>query len=220
MAKRKTIRNQSEDIITPPSDAKSSGFERFKKSKIFYILVILVVAGALFYFKGLFIAALVNGQPITRIEIIQELEKRDGKNALTALINQTLILQEAKKKNVEVSQKEIDDAAKQIEDSLKKQGQNLDSALASQGLTRKDFETQLKIRKLVEKLLADDIKVTDKEINAYIEQNKSLIPKDLKAEQVSESAKQQLEQQKLSTKSQSWLVDIEKNAKINYFVTY
>ncbi len=163
---------------------------------------------------------MVNGQPISRLTVIQELEKRDGKNALDALVNQTLIFQEAKKKNIDVSQKEIDDAAKQIEESLKKQGQNLDAALSAQGLSRKDFENQLKIRKLVEKLLANEIKVTDKEIDDYIRSNKDLIPNDLKPEEVTASARQQLQQQKLSAKSQEWLSNLEKKAKINYFVNY
>ncbi|MBI2028209.1 MAG: SurA N-terminal domain-containing protein [Candidatus Levybacteria bacterium] len=219
MASRKTSREKSDTSVLP-INTKSSGFGRVKNSRIFYIFIILVIAGILFYFKGFFIAALVNGQPISRLAIIEELERRDGKNAMTALVNQALIMQEAKKKNIEVNQEEINAASKEIEDSLKKQGQNLDSALTAQGMTRKDFEDQLKIRKLVEKLLANDIKVTDKEINGYIDQNKDLIPKDLKAEEVTASARQQLEQQKLSVKSQEWLASLEKNAKINYFVNY
>ena len=173
-----------------------------------------------FLLKGLFVAVLVNGEPITRLSVIKELEKQGGQQTLSSLVNQTLILQEAKKKNVEVSQKEIDASAKQVEDSLKSQGQNLDTALTAQGMTRQDFLMQLKLRSLVEKLLGDQIKVTDKEIADYIETNKETLPTDLKEEEITKGVREQLKQQKLASKSQEWLANLAKNAKINYFVNY
>ena len=80
------------------------------------IIIALVVVG--FLLKGLFVAAMVNGQPIFRFTVINELEKQGGSQALSALVNQTLILQEAKKKNIQVTQEEIDNSVKQIEDSV------------------------------------------------------------------------------------------------------
>ena len=129
-------------------------------------------------------------------------------------------MQEAKKKNIEVSQEEIDKSAKQIEESLKQQGQNLDTALAVQGMTRQDFLMQLRLRGLVEKLLADQIKVTDKEVSDYIEKNKDTLPTNLKEDEIKKGVKEQLKQQKLASKSQEWLATLQKNAKINYFVSY
>ena len=199
---------------------ESMGPRRISKSKFFIPLVVILIAAVLFYLKGLFVVALVNGQPITRIAVIKELEKQGGKQTLSSLVNQTLILQEAKKKNINVSQEEIGKSAKQIEDSLKKQGQNLDTALAVQGMTRQDFLMQLKLRSLVEKLLADQIKVTDKEIVDYIEKNKDTLPTNLKEDEIKKGVKEQLKQQKLASKSQEWLIGLQKSAKINYFVNY
>lgn len=193
---------------------------KLKQPKIFIPLIIVVLVILAFLLKGLFIAALVNGQPITRLALIQELEKQGGKQTLSSLVNQTLILQEARKKNIEVSQKEIDTQAKQIEDSLKAQGQDLNTALAMQGLNRQDFMMQLKLRSLVEKLLADQIKVTDKEVADYMEKNKETLPTDLKEPEIKKGVAEQLKQQKLASKSQEWLVGLQKNAKINYFVSY
>lgn len=194
--------------------------EKIKNPRIFVPLLIIVTAGLLFYFKGLFVAALVNGEPITRLSLVRELEKQGGKQALSSLVNQTLILQEAKKKNIQVNQSEIDRAAKQVEDSLKSQGQNLDTALAAQGMTRQDFLMQLKLRNLVEKSLADKIKVTDKEISEHIEKNKDFLPANLKEDEIKKSVKEQLKQQKMASASQAWLEELSKNAKINYFVNY
>ncbi len=193
---------------------------KFKQPKILITLIIVVLAVLAVLFRGLFIAALVNGQPITRLAVIQDLEKQGGKQTLSSLVNQSLILQEAKKKNITVSQKEVDDAAKQVEDSLKSQGQNLDTALAAQGMTKQDFLTQLKLRSLVEKLLADKVKVTDKEISDYITANKDTLPTDSTPDQIKKTVEEQLKQQKLGSASQAWLTDLQKNAKINYFVNY
>jgi len=199
---------------------KTSFLSRFKNRKFLVPLVLILVGGILFYFKGLFIVATINGQPVSRIALIQELEKRNGKQMLSSLITQILINQEAQKQNISVSQKEIDEQVKKVEDSLKKQGQTLDTALSFQGLTKEDFIAQIKLQKLVEKMLAKDIKVTDKEVSDYIEKNKDSIPKDLKAEEVTASARQQLQQQKLSSKAQSWIQGLQSKAKINYFVNY
>jgi parvulin-like peptidyl-prolyl isomerase len=182
------------------------------------IVVILIVAA--FLFKGLFIAALVNGEPITRITVISELEKQSGKQALTSLVNQALILQEAKKKKITVSQSELDTSLKQIEDSLKAQGQDLNTALAAQGMTMQDLMTQLKLRGLVEKLLADKIGVTDAEISDYITKNKDTLPTNMTETELRKNVEAQLKQQKLGSASQTWLDQLNKNAKINYFVNY
>ena len=193
---------------------------KLKQPKIILGLIVVVLVVAAFFLKGLFVAAMVNGEPISRISIINELEKQGGKQALSASINQALILQEERKKKVEVSQDELNAAVKEIEDNLKAQGQSLDSALEMQLMTREDLLAQLKIRNLVEKLLADKIKVTDKEIADYIEENKESIPAEMTEDEIKKSAKEQLKQEKLSNASQAWLEELTKNAKINHFVSY
>ena len=222
VAKRKTTSRTKTSEITRPQEIKvgSSFLSRFKTRKFLILLLIIIVGGVLFYFKGLFIVATVNGQPVTRIALIQELEKRNGKQMLSSLVTQILIEQEAQKQNISVSKEEIDNEVKKVEEGLKKQGQTLDAALGFQGLTKNDFIAQIKLQKLVEKMLAKDIKVTDKEVADYIATNKDSIPTDLKPEEVTASAKQQLEQQKLSTKAQPWIEGLQSKAKINYFVNY
>jgi len=216
-AKLSTIKQET--IASGMVDA-SSIKAKLKQPRVLIGLIVVVLVIGAFFLKGLFIAALVNGEPITRIQIISELEKQGGKQALSSLINKALILQEAKKKNIQVSQNEIDAATKQIENSLKSQGQNLDTALAMQGMTRQDLAMQLKLRTLVEKLLADKLKVSDKEILDYITANKATFPTNLTPEEIKKSVAEQLKQQKLGSASQTWLQDLTKNAKINHFVNY
>lgn len=193
---------------------------KIKRNQVIVIALILLIVGVLFYFKGLFIAALVDGQPISRISLIKEMEKQSGKQTLNSLITQALIQQAASKQNIKVGNDEVDQEVKKISDTLEKRGQKLDQLLLTQGTTMVEFREQIRIQKLVEKLIGKDIKVDDKEINDYIEKNKESIPQDAKPEEVRSSIKQQLEQQKLSEKFQVWLDDLKAKAKITYFVNY
>lgn len=220
VVKRKT-KIRRENIVTESPEMKPLVLANLKMPKVFIPLIIVIALLLLFLFKGLFVVALVNGWPISRLALIKDLEKKGGKDELSQLVSQALILQEAKKdKNIDVTEQELNDAVKKIEDNISKQGQNLDQVLQSQRMSRNDFLTQVKIQKIIEKKFIKEIKITDQEIDGYIEKNKSSIPESLKLEEVKASVKQQLEQQKLAGKFQPWLDSLQKNAKINYFVNY
>jgi parvulin-like peptidyl-prolyl isomerase len=73
---------------------------------------------------------------------------------------------------------------------------------------------------LVEKLLADKIKVTDTEISDYITKNKDTLPTNMTEAELRKNVEEQLKQQKLGSASQTWLDQLNKDAKINYFVNY
>jgi hypothetical protein len=214
----KAMVNTQETVM--PKAASMTIKEKLKQPKVIVGLVVIVLAIAAYFLKGLFVVALVNGEPITRFRVISELEKQGGEQTLASLVNQALILQEARKKKIEVSKAEMDASVKQIEDSLKKQGQSLDVALKAQGMTIQDLKSQLKLRNLVEKLVADKLKVTDKEIEDYIKTNKDSFPTNMKEDEIKKSVGEQLKQQKLSSASSTWIKELNKNAKINYFINY
>ncbi len=182
------------------------------KKQLITALVLAVAVAALYHFRGVFVAATVNGKQISRVELIKELEKEGGSQALDALVTKRLILDEAKKQNVKAEKADIDKQIATIEEQLKAQNQTLDSALALRGMTRKDLEDQLEVQVLIQKLLEKEIAVTDKEIDDYIKQNKSTDSKD--------AVKEMLIQQKLSEKFQAWITDLKTKAKINYFVKF
>ena len=144
--------------------------KKVTSSKEFKFVVILLAAFVLgFISKKYFIAATVNGQVITRFQVIKELEKKQGKSALESIVTQTLIEQEAKAKNATVTAEEIATELKTIEDQISTQGENLDELLAAQGMTRTQLTDQIRLQKLVEKLLGDRLNVTDDEVNRFIE---------------------------------------------------
>lgn len=193
---------------------------KVKKSYIILILAILILGALLYYFRSVFVAAVVNGQPISRMEVVHETEKQSGKQALNTLVRNTLIEQEAKKQNVTVDEKEIDAEIKKVEGTLAKQGQKIDQVLELQGMTKADLRKLIRLDKLVGKMVGKDIKISDKEVTDYIEKNKDMMPKDQDEATLKKSVADRLKQQALNDKVKVWLENLEKNSKTVYFVQY
>lgn len=216
----KANKTQSEERKALQAQTVSSANTNMRNPKLWVGLAIVVLVILVVAFKGLFIAAMVNGQPISRLSVIQQLEKQDGKTAINNLVTQTLILQEAQKRHITVSQTEVNNDLKKIDDALKTQGQSLDSALAARGLSKQDLIEQITLQKLVEKMVGSQVKVSDADVQNYIDQNQDSLPKDLSDDQLKAQVRQQLEQQQLQDKTQAFVSNLEKQAKITYFVNY
>jgi len=174
----------------------------------------------LFAFKGLFIAATVNGQPITRLSVIQELEKQSGKRALENIITKNLIMQEGKKKHITVTDKDVDDQMKKIEKNISAQGMTLDQALQAQNMTKDGLKSELKVQIVVQKLVGDKVNVTDKEVEDYQNTNKEATQQNAGQEQSKEQIREQLKQQKTQKVTQQYVDQLRKNAKVTYFTSY
>lgn len=181
------------------------------------LLVVLLLAAAGYYFKDQFIVALVNNQPIWRFTLIKEVEKQAGKTTLESLITQALILQEGNREGVKITDEEIDEELKKLEESLKAQGQDLDALLEAQGMKRAEIKEQIKIQKIVDKIVGGNIEVTDEEVDEYLKANESLIPEDEDIEAIKPTIREQLRQQKMTEKIREWLDSLREKAKINYF---
>lgn len=217
---RKPAKEDIQESVLIPQNSQINPLARQAKRTKFIIGFIIVIGILLYFFRGLFVVAIVNGKPITRIEVIQQLEKQGGKKALDQLITKDLIFQEADKQSVKIGSKEIDDQMKKIDENLAKQGQNLDTALAAQGMTRVDLEDQIRIQKIVEKIFTKDIGVSNKEASDFVEQNKASFVEGTPQSVMIEQAKEQIRQQKLSAKFQPWLKDLQQKAKIYYIYSY
>lgn len=227
MARKTTLHNskaknilEKEKIPKKESASIEQPLIKFYKSKIILVVIVVLIFAVLYYCRSLLIVATVNGQPISRISLVQELEKQSGKQTLNNLVTKMLIIQEAKQQNININKNKIDDEIKKIEANLVKQGQTLDQVLLLQGMTKESLIEQITIQKMVEEMVGKNITVTDKEINEYLEKNKSSIPEGKKPEDMKEEIKQQLIQQKTSDKFQTWLEELQKKAKINYFIQY
>lgn len=189
-----------------------------KKLTSWIVLAVLVILAGLYFFKGFFIVALVNNKPITRFSLDRELEKQAGKAILNNKIAEMLVINEGVNQKIAVSKEEIDVKMKTIEDQIIAQGQTLEALFAAQGMDKTEFERQIKIQILVEKLLGKDITVTDQEISDYFTQNKEMMAADATLENQKENIKEALIQEKLTAKIQPWLEELKAKAKIINFI--
>lgn len=215
-SKSKTANNASAIKV---SDKTPATIAKNKKSLLIGAIVVAIVVIA-FLAKGFFVAALINGEPISRMAIIKELEKQSGKAALDRAITRSLVFQEAAKKKVSASKEDIDKEIARIDKQFKSQGQNLDQLLTAQGISRKELNEDIKVQIIVQKILGDKVKVSDKEFLDFLDKNKDLIANEKDQAAAKINLKLQLEQQKLAQKYQEWIANLKKNAKINFFVQY
>lgn len=192
---------------------------RVKRSYFWIVLVLLLLIAVVFLVRNYLIAASVNGQMISRYSVIKELERQGGKQTLDAIVTKTLITQEAKKRNVNITPSDVDAELKRINDNLSKQGQKLDQVLALQGMSKDQLVEQIKLQKMIEKMVGST-GVTDKDVNDYITNNKESLPQDLDEKTLKVQVRQRLEQQKLNEKAQTFVENLRKTAKIDYYIKY
>lgn len=204
---------------TSASHPSKSSLKLTKNQKI-AVVVAVIVGIILYFYKGFFVAATINGVPITRWSIISQLEKTAGKQTLDSLVTKELVLQEANKRKIVVSDQEINQEMSKIEENVKRQGGNFEELLKAQGMNREDLKDQVKLQKLVDKMFTNQIKVSEQEVDQFMTENQESLPETTDEAALRVSITQQLRQQKLSQRIQELIDNLKKAAKINYFITY
>jgi len=216
--KRATAKKTQVDIENKMPSRNITGGNFLNKRNIILALAVVLVLAILVLLKNQFIVASVNGESINRLTLIRELEKQAGKKVLEGLVTNTLVLQEAKKRNITITDNELNAEIKNIDENLKKRGQSLDQVLTLQGLTIDKVKDQIKLNLIMKKLLSDKISVSDKDVSDYIEKNSKLIPQGTNPDDTKNQIRQQLEQQKLQEEGQELIKSLQDKAKINYFI--
>lgn len=119
------------------------------------------------------IVAEVENEKITQEELNKELNNQYGIEVLQNLINQKLIVIEARKKNITVNDNEINQEMEKI--ALNLGGMDkLQEQIKSKGLDIQDYKEKLKIDILLKKLIISEI--TEDEIKVFYENNKQGLP--------------------------------------------
>lgn len=224
--KKLTPSDQAVDMSAPMSIEETQttppGKMKVNRRTVGIILAVLLVAALLYLAKGWFVAAVVNGEPISRFQVIRELEARGGKQVLDNDVYIKLVYQEAAKRHVTVTQKEKEEWFKQSEESYAKQGKNLDDLLTQAHFTKADYiEQSFTVNKLLEKMVAGQVKdPSDKQITDYIASNSAQLPTGKSDAEMKSYVKDGLRQQALNDKIQTMQQELEKNAKVTYWVNY
>lgn len=225
-ARNKSLKTQDVNVNEISEDFEKNTLDYSLKPKkptlksFYFPVAILAIAAIIYFGKGFVVAAMVNNQPVSRLGILAELEKTQGRKILDQKINEILILQEGRNNNLQIKEQDIADRVGKIEEQVKQQGQSLDDALKTAGMTKEELNDQVRMELIVEKILGDKVQITDEEIKTSFDENKAYYPEGTTLDTAKEDIRESLRQQKLSTEFTTWIQDLKNKAKINYFVSY
>lgn len=203
---------------TTKTSKKSSlaSFTSYRPTK--KVAIFLIVAGLLILLsirKDLYLAAMVNGSPITNAEVLSRINKAYRTQMLNQMINEKIIMDEARKNKIIVTQSDINKKISEIETSVGG-AQALDSMLAQQNQTRDSLKEQLLVQLTVEKMYATQSAVSADEVNKFITENKTALSATDSAGQEKE-AKDTLVQQKLGDVFRTKFQELKNQAKVQIF---
>lgn len=181
------------------------------------VITLIVLALALFIFKNksLFVPVIVNGSPITGIELMSRLNRDFRTQTLDNMINEKIILGEARKKNALPTKAEVDLKIAEIEKQFGG-SESFNNLLAAQGQTRAGLAEQMKIQLAIEKMYSSEATAPSEEIDAFIKENKvSLQATDSAGQRI--EAERALKQQKLSEVFMAKFEELKKSANVKIF---
>lgn len=217
MTKRVVIKTNSYPF-KPVNDLldKFNSLQSLKSSK--RVWIIILVTGLLllaFYKKSWFIAATVNGMPITNLELQTKLNQQFRGQILNQLVNEKIILDEARKGGAIPAESEIDQKIAELEANVGGKD-TLDALLSQQGQTRTSLRDQIRIQLAITKIYEKQATVSADEVAKFIEENKNQLRATDSASQEKEAA-DILKQQKLSQIFNQKFQELRENAKIQIF---
>lgn len=185
------------------------------RRNLIIVLVIVTVVALLVYKRSLFIAAMVNNQPITNIELQQRLNQQYRTQLLNQMVNEKILEQEAAKKGIFITPKQLSDKVAETENQYGG-AESFNMLLSQQGLSRDEFTKQIKYQLLVEELYKSDITPTDQDINQYMDANKN-DPQATDEAKFKETAQKAIKQQKLGQIFNQKFQELKQAAKVQIF---
>lgn len=202
--------------ISEGSKFSVSTLTSYRPSKKIWIIIAAIAILLLFTTqKGVFLAATVNGAPITNLELLSRLNQQYRTQMINQLVNEKLILGEAQKKGIAVSGKEVEEKIAQVEGNVGGP-EALNNLLSQQGQSRASLRDQIRVQLVIEKLYANEATVSAEEVDTFITDNKSSLQATNSAEQTKE-ATEILKQQKLGKAFNEKFQELKSAAKIQIF---
>ena len=197
----------------------NNAFEKianYKRSKIVYIILIAIGLLILFtYKKSWFIAATVNGSPVTNLELQMKLNQQFRTQTLNQMINEKIITSEAAKAGAIPTEAEINQKIAELEANVGGK-EMLDSLLAQQGQTRESLRDQIRVQLAITKLYEKEATISAEEVEKFLEENRELLRATDSASQQKE-AEDTIKQQKLSQIFSQKFQELRQKAKIQIF---
>jgi len=238
--KRKSPKKKSKKlqikIKKPNIKFKKLSWESIKKSKVtkysLYVLGILVffiIADfGVQYLNNDYSVAVVNGQRVTERKYYDRLDQGYGSTVVAQLIEEELIMQEAEKQGITVTDEEIEADLADITEQIGGE-EALDSALEYYSLSMDDLRLQIELDLMITKIIEPTLDYTEEDVQVYFEEYGETIFADDAAELEEgelldydtyrgETLEYFLEEE-ISNASSTWLAEAEEEAKIQDNVT-
>lgn len=187
---------------------------RPSKRDYFIFLVVGILLLAMFK-KSWFVAATVNGSPITNLEVQQKLNQQFRTQTLNQMVNEKIIFDEARKSGAIPTDTEINQKITELEGNVGGKDA-LDSLLSQQGQTRVSLKDQIKIQLAITKLYTKEATVSADEVAKFIVGNKDQLKATDSASQEKEAI-DAIKQQKLSQIFSQKFQELRGKAKIQIF---
>lgn len=205
--KKSALKTETNGSETSTSPGRKRGF--------WLIILIIGILLLAFYKKQWFIAATVNNQPITMLEVIQRMNTLYKERTLTQMVNEKILEQEAAKNKIVVTQEEVDE---KIAETEKQYGgkENFEMLISQQGITRSELARQTRFQLIVEKLYEKEATVSAEDVQKFMDEN-SNIPEATEPAKFKKLAEDQLKQQKISTIFNEKFQALKQAAKIQIF---
>lgn len=180
-----------------------------------FVFIVLLLA---FPFRYLVVPATVNGEPIFSWQYIKALHKTAGTQVLDRLVSEKLVEQEIAKYGIVATEEEVNHQIKQIESQFGTESGSLDSILALQGLSRDDFLKELRLNIALEKLIKNNIKVTEDEVQEELTKNAEIY-KELSEVEAATTAAENLRNDKIQQEFPTWFQEVRSKSNIKNFFT-
>lgn len=138
--------------------------------------------------------AKVNGVNIGKERLYAYLMDYNGEEVLDKLIMEELILQEADKKGVVITQDELDEAWNKMKDEFVSE-EEFQASLQQDGYTEETLRHEAKIQLYMRKMLEPQIQVNEEEMTAYYTEHQShfTVPEMVKVKHVLVESREQAE---------------------------
>ncbi len=153
-------------------DSKSSRAFKLNPYYLIAIVLVIVIIGSaalvIYYTQRDEVVATVNGEKIYKNELYDAMISDGGTEILNQLISKMLIVQEGRRKGVEISDKEIDE---ELNSFMEEMGAYFDQFLAQSNMTKEQVRNELKVNLYVKKMAMDQIEITDKDLETYFKEN-------------------------------------------------
>jgi foldase protein PrsA len=148
------------------------------------------VVGGIWFFTGAAdgsAVAKVGGEQITTKEFHDKLEKTSGKDVLKRMIDDQVIMNQAKELKLEATDKEVqDEIDAMVKERFEGDNAKFEEALKQYNLTKEDLFQDYKVNVTAQKIATKDVQISEAEIKDHYDKNKETLgtPEQLKARHI------------------------------------